>query len=83
MRRGASPRSDLGSGRRHRMSFSEPSFAPPGLLALVLFSHGLRHGLHSYAALRLKPERGGCTSTEHALLVRLSKSRHYPIDKLL
>jgi hypothetical protein len=32
------------------------SFAPLGLLISHLPSHGLRRGLHSYAALRLNPE---------------------------
>jgi purine nucleosidase len=32
------------------------SFAPSGLAHFLLFTHGLRRGLHSYAASRLKPE---------------------------
>jgi len=31
-----------------------PSFAPLGLFHLPAFSHGLRHGLHSFAAPRLE-----------------------------
>ncbi len=31
------------------------SFAPAGAGSVPAFTHGLRRGLHSYAALRLKP----------------------------
>ena len=34
----------------------EPVFRPAGASQFAGFSHGLRHGLHSFAALRLQPQ---------------------------
>jgi len=56
---------------------------PLGLLGLPPFPHGLRHGLHSYAALRL---RTGCDvgSTPCVLArVRLSKTGYYLLDNTI
>src|SRR6266436_5336610 len=43
----------LSGGRPAHRPSRPVSFAPPGLCALLLRSHGLRRGLHSFAAPRL------------------------------
>src|ERR1019366_1704859 len=57
------------------------SFAPLGLHNLPLFTHGLRRGLHSYAASRLKiwsvtpPRRRNSSSHAHTEALRHPKSK--------
>src|ERR1019366_1259913 len=57
------------------------SFAPLGLHDLPLFTHGLRRGLHSYAASRLKiwsvtpPRRRNSSSHAHTEALRHPKSK--------
>jgi hypothetical protein len=48
------------------------SFAPPGLGHLPLGTHGLRRGLHSYAALRLNSASLGHSSDGHRAMTKTS-----------
>src|SRR5580704_6033037 len=54
---------------------SSRSFLPPpsGLAHLHSRTHGLRHGLHSYAASRLKPASSGSGSTDRPGAQQTSK----------
>ena len=59
-----------------RDTFGTNFFRPAGACQLSLLTHGLRRGLHSYAAPRLQPSMNGCkAATENSRKAGTENSR--------